>query len=139
MNINRHSLLTAETWLLCALLIPMSGFSQKKPKAYPLVKISTLDKSTSDTVRIKAFVLDIYVCPPCPEGMICKPCMENNFTAVDEKPLDPMKIPWEKKLRVMTQHPDSLKTGSRYLFTVRFKSKKDGKKGDMEMVSFKPL
>ena len=139
MNINRHSWPNAGTWLLCAMLVPVCGFSQKKPKDYPLVKISMLHKANSDTVRMKAFVLDIYVCPPCPPGMICKPCIENNFMAVDEKPVDPMKIPLEKKLRVMTQRPDSLTIGKRYLFTLRFKSRKDGKAGDLEMVSFKPL
>ncbi len=111
----------------------------KSTRGFPLVNISTLNKAKSDTVRIKAFVLDIYVCPPCPEGMICKPCIENHFTAVDEKPLDPTKIPWEKKLRVFTERPDSLKTGKRYLFILRFKGKKADKKGDMEMISLKPL
>ena len=117
----------------------MPGFSQKTSKTYPIVKISTLNKTKSDTERMKAFVLDIYVCPPCPEGMICKPCIENHFIAIGEKPVDPMKIPWEKRVRVFTQRPDSLKTGKRYLFTLRFKSKKAGNVGDMEMVSFHPL
>ncbi len=88
---------------------------------------------------MKAFVLDIYVCPPCPEGMICKSCIENHFTAVDEKPVYPMKIPGERKLRVFTQRPDSLKTGKRYLFILRFKSKQADKQGEIEMMSFKPL
>ena len=127
------------TWLLCTLLAPIQGFSQKPSKAYPLVQVSTLNKSKSDTVRMKAYVLDIDVCPPCPEGAICKPCIGNHFTAVDEKPVDPTKIPWERKLRVFTQRPDSLKTGKRYLFTLRFKSRKAGIAGDLEMVSFKPL
>ena len=72
-------------------------------------------------------------------SMICKPCIENHFIAIAEKPVDPMKIPLKKKVKVFTQRPDSLKTGKRYLFTLRFKSKKADKKGDMEMVSFHPL
>ncbi len=115
------------------------AYSQRQSHKYKLVSFSELGKVKDDTVRLKVYVLDIYVCPPCPEGMQCKPCIGNNFTAVEEKPVDIFKIPGDKRLRVLTPHPDSLKVGKRYMITIRIMNKKVRPIGEVELVSYKPL
>jgi hypothetical protein len=121
---------------LCGMLASAIAFSQKP---FPLVRLGSLDKATSDTIRVKAYVFDIYVCPPCPEGAMCKPCIENNFTAVEEKPVDPFKVAHEKRVRVFMERPDSLKVGKQYLFVVRFRNKTTSPEDNLTLISFKPL
>ena len=84
-------------WIFVLLFYTGVAYSQKQSHKYKLVSFSELGKVREDTVRLKVYVLDIYVCPPCPKGMQCKPCIENNFTAVEEKPVDIFKILPEKK------------------------------------------
>ena len=136
MNTRRHSWAISGTRLLCTLLISMSGFSQKNQRITRSLESARLIKP----IRYGA---DESIC----SGHLCLSALSarhdlqamHRKQLLDEKPSDPMKIPLEKKLRVMTQRPDSLTIGKRYLFTLRFKSRKDGKAGDLEMVSFKPL
>ena len=129
----------AHVVLFLGLLLAGAVQSQKPQRKYPLVSITDLSKSSADTVRLKVYVLDIYICPPCPKGMQCKPCIENNFTVVEEKPIDIFKIPAENKLRIFTPHPDSVKLGRRYMLTVRFRNKKASPVDNMELISFQPL
>ena len=123
--------------LLLAVLLTGVAHTQKLTGKIPTVTFSGLKKSLADTVLVRAYVMDIYVCPPCPEGMQCKPCMENNFTIVEEKPVDVFKIPLEKRLRIFMPHPDSLKMNRRYWFTIRFRNKKTNPVDNAELVSYK--
>lgn len=128
--------------ILCAFfMVFFTGvtFSQKQSNKHKLISFSELDKVTDDTVRLKVYVLDIYICPPCPEGMQCKPCIGNNFMAVEEKPVDIFKISPDKKLRVLTEHPDSLKVANRYMISIRIINKKVKPVNEVELVSYKPL
>lgn len=122
--------------LWIALFLTTRGYSQGKS---PLVHISTLNLAKSDTVRLKGYVFDIYVCPPCPVGAQCKPCMENHFTVVEKRPSDPFKVPLESRLRIFTSRPDSLKVGKRYMFTVQFRNKKTSPADNVTLISFRPL
>ncbi len=130
-----------KTWVvvLCCLFSFTSTLAQRSGQKYPMVKIATLAKATSDTVRLKAYVFDVYVCPPCPEGAQCKPCMENHATVVEEEPVDPMKVPLDRRVRIFTERSDSLKTGKRYLFTVTFRNKKTSPEANVTLVSFRLL
>jgi hypothetical protein len=120
-----------------SILLTGTTVAQKSGKSYPRVRFENLEKSTADTVRIKAYVLDIYVCPPCPKGAQCKPCIENNLTIVEEKPVNPFKV--TKRLRVFTQRPDSLKVGKQYLFTIAFRDKAKSPADNATLVFFKGL
>jgi hypothetical protein len=125
------------TLLFCSLLSAICAAGQASTK-YPLVTFEALGKTASDTVRLKAYVLDVYQCPPCPPGMICKPCMENHFTVVEKKPADIMKIPLEDRVRIFTDQPKALKIGKPYTFTVRFRNKKASPKDNLELISYTP-
>jgi len=122
--------------LACLTLCVLASYAQKSSRSYPSVRLNTLSKSSSDTVTLKAYVRDVYVCPPCPEGAQCKPCMENHLTVVEEKPIDPFKI--TQQVRIFTQHPDSLKIGRRYKFTVTFQNKSVSPGDNLVLVSYKP-
>jgi len=117
---------------LCLLII---AWGQKNEKTYPLLSFSKLSMATADTVQLKAYVLDVYQCPPCPPGMTCKPCIENHFTVVEKKPVDIMKIPLEDRVRIFTDQPKGLVVGKRYLFTVSFRNKKVSPKDNLELIS----
>jgi hypothetical protein len=125
--------------LLSIILCATPILAQKAGRKYPWVKIETLDKATSDTVRLKAYVFDIYKCPPCPEGAQCKPCMENHLTVVEDRPVDPMKVPLNGRLFIFTEQEVSLETGKRYAFTVKFRNRKVSSSGNVTLISFKPL
>lgn len=123
-------------WIVVMMALQVQSQSKHR---IPLVHIKKLDRSKADTVRIKAYVFDIYVCPPCPKGAQCKPCMENNLTAVEEEPVDPQQVSLESRLRIFMTHPDSLKVGKRYIFTVRFRNKKVSPLDNVDLLSFKLL
>lgn len=51
----------------------------------PLLKFSDLQKydPANETFQIDGYVMDLYKCPPCPPGAMCKPCIPDNITIVD--------------------------------------------------------
>jgi hypothetical protein len=38
-------------------------------------------------VRITGYVVDTYLCPPCPMGMECKPCMSHTSITIADAPI----------------------------------------------------
>jgi hypothetical protein len=126
-------------FVICSVWATSGAFAQKKDQKFPLAHISQLGSVKADTIRLKGYIFDIYVCPPCPEGAQCKPCIENNFTVVEKKPSDPFKVRMDSRLRVFTERPDSLTVGKRYMLTVRFRNKKASPKDNLALISFKPL
>jgi hypothetical protein len=122
--------------LLIFLLLAVCSASWCQNK-YPLVRLSALEKVSADTVLFNAYVIDVYVCPPCPPGAICKPCNENNLTVVEETPGDITNIPLEKRVRIFSENPNRVKVGNRYLFTATFRNKKVSPKDNLKLVAFK--
>ena len=125
--------------ILCGLIFSASAIGQKTSLKYPLIKIGSLKEAAYDTIRIKAYVFDVYVCPPCPEGAQCKPCMENHLTVVEEKFRDPQKVSLDSRVRIFAEKPDLLEVGKRYVFLVSFRNKMMGPSDNLKLVSFKPL
>lgn len=125
----KHSLTT-----LVLLMMSFISWGQKK---YPLVKFADLETTTSDTIRLKGFVLDVYQCPPCPPGAICKPCIENNISVVEDKPQDISKIPLEKRVRLFTVNHKGFEVGKEYLFVVTFRNRKSSPKDNLSLISFR--
>jgi len=122
--------------LLFSMFLTTIAFCQKQ-NSYPLVHVEQLSKAPADTIRLKAYVLDVYTCPPCPPGMICKPCTGNHVTIAEEKPKDMMKISSDKRIRIFTENPKGLTPGKRYVFTLRFKNKKASPVDNLELISFR--
>ncbi|HCW08077.1 MAG TPA: hypothetical protein DGG95_12015 [Cytophagales bacterium] len=118
------------------LMITSVGWCQKH-SPFTLVSFNELGTVTSDTLQLKAYVLDVYVCPPCPPGAMCKPCIENHCTIVEEKPIDIMKVRLEDRVRIFADHPEKLEVGKQYLFTVRFKIRTENSKDNLVLISYK--
>ncbi|MBS1509129.1 MAG: hypothetical protein JSS79_20995 [Bacteroidetes bacterium] len=120
-------------------LLLMTGFMSWGQKKYPLMKFADLQTATSDTIQLKGYILDVYQCPPCPPGAICKPCIENNISVVEDKPKDIAKIPSEKRVRLFTANQRGFEVSKEYLFVVTFRNKKSNAGDNLSLISFKPL
>jgi hypothetical protein len=121
--------------LLLCIFLSIQPLAQTKSNKYPLVDFKDLAKATSDTVQLKAFVMDAYECPPCPPGMICKPCVGDHIMVVEKKRVDILKIPLEDRVRIFAHQPKRLTIGKLYTFTITFRNKKE-KFDNYELVSF---
>jgi hypothetical protein len=118
-------------------VINIQAVAQAATKKYQIVNFDKLAETSNDTVRLKAYVLDVYRCPPCPPGAICKPCMENYFTVVEQKPVDIMKIPLGNRIRIFTNKSNDLTVGKQYIFTITFRNKKTSPSDNLELISLK--
>jgi hypothetical protein len=108
---------------ICLILLLNPGLmAQPTPRKYPLVSIDHLAAAKSDTVRIVGYAADIYVCPSCPPGAQCKPCIENHFFMTDRKPRDPQNP--GLKVRVFTDNPNGISAGRKYEAVVYFRGSK---------------
>lgn len=89
----------------------------------PLLTFDDLQKNDSieGSFSIVGYVIDIYKCPPCPAGAMCKPCIGDNIVVTDniaEK--DPTLI---RRLKIFTDKPGQFELKKRYLFTVKVRGK----------------
>jgi len=123
--------------LVPALSFSQDGNSTPKPR---LVTFDNLQRSDSieGPFRIVGYVIDIYKCPPCPPGAMCKPCIPDNIVVtdnLDEK--DPARI---KRLRISTEKPERFELKKRYIFTVKVKGKVPPGHAilDVDLIDFKP-
>lgn len=104
----------------------------------PLLTFNDLAQSdsTQGTFRIKGYVIDIYECPPCPPGAMCKPCLPNNIVVTDNiEEKDLSKI---RRLRIYTEKPEQFELKKQYLFTVKVKGTLPPGRAitDLELISF---
>jgi hypothetical protein len=64
-----------------------------------------------------AYVIDVYVCPPCPPGTECKPCIPDNITIADNPPRAgiPGGVDGEKlRVYITSEEAANLVIGKRY-------------------------
>ena len=107
--------------ILATLLAPATftlGQEQARP---PLLTFDDLKKNdrVEGSFRIEGFVLDIYKCPPCPPGAMCKPCIPDNVVITDTaEPKDLSKV---NRLRIYTEKVDQFEQKKKYSFTVKLK------------------
>jgi hypothetical protein len=97
---------------------------------YPLIAISEISTTKSDTFRVNAKVIEVYRCPPCPKGAQCKPCIGNHITVVDPKTKD------NGQLFVSTDDPEKFKIDSSYVLLVHLQNKAHREFG-VNLISFK--
>jgi hypothetical protein len=66
-------------------------------------------------VRLTGYMVDAYLCPPCPPGAMCKPCMSHSsITIADE----PNHIQGAPEITVAVPDPAPFKRGVRYRFEI---------------------
>ena len=100
-------------------LAASAAFSQSQKPA--LLKFADLQKydPVNETFQIDGYVLDIYKCPPCPPGAMCKPCIPDNITIADSS--DWMDVSKLKRLRIYTDKTDKFELKEKYRMTVKVK------------------
>jgi len=74
------------------------------------------NKYLSQPVKVKAYLLEIYLCPVCPKGQTCKPCEEPHMFIADEanSPKDKSMLVVEQ--RVFKAKEPKLTVGKQYDF-----------------------
>lgn len=111
------------------LLVHSLAIAQCIDGKYPLTKFKNIAEVTSDTFRISVMVVDVYRCPPCPEGAQCKPCIGDHILVKENKS-------GAEALRVFTRDPDQFTKDKRYVLTVRSRTHvKDRRKDFLELVT----
>src|SRR5438093_85205 len=100
---------------LTGLLVSFS-FSQDRDatKRLPLLTFEDLKKNDGieGQFRIEGYVLDIYKCPPCPPGVMCKPCIPDNLVITDAA--DPKDLSKINRLRIFTDKPEQFELKKKY-------------------------
>ena len=74
-------------------------------------------KPSSGTFALIAYIIDVYVCPPCPPGAECKPCIPDNISIADKPPRagTPGGVEGEKlRVYIPAELAPNLKVGKRY-------------------------
>ena len=66
-------------------------------------------------------MLDIYKCPPCPPGAMCKPCIPDDIVITDN--IDQKEPSNINRLRIYDDKPDQFELNKKYTFTVKVKAK----------------
>ena len=88
----------------------LNGQTAFKQKIY---SIAELNSTLPDTCLVHAYISFISVCPPCPPGMQCKPCIGDHLQLCDDlKNLN-------KTFRLFTNTPNEFKTRKSYTFKVK--------------------
>lgn len=129
---------------LSCLVSTLSFAQDRKPvQDPPLITFAQLNRSDLDDgpFRIEGCVIQIYKCPPCPEGAQCKPCLGDHVVISDnpdEK--DPALI---RRLRIFTKIPEleKLEVTEKYSFLVKVRGRlRDGKPlEEVDLISAVPL
>lgn len=84
-----------------------------------------------ENLKISAFLVRVYSCPPCPPDADCKPCDEPNITIGEDPQILFEDVPGDKHAVVyLPAEGSSFVLGNRYLFTLKI-----GGNGRLELVS----
>jgi predicted NAD-dependent protein-ADP-ribosyltransferase YbiA (DUF1768 family) len=111
---------------------------QQSSESPPLLRFADLQKNDAidGPFKIVGLVTDIYKCPPCPAGAMCKPCIGDHIDVTDN--LDEKNPALIKRLRIYTDKPEQFEAKKKYLFTVKVRGKilKGQPIHDVDLVSF---
>ena len=99
------------------------------------IDVATLHRAQPDTgvVRVEGYVVDSYICPPCPRGAMCKPCIMSTMIAVAKAAERPHFNFTDAKGDVAiigVDDPSKFERGVRYRFEVRVSDKKQPREID---------
>ena len=100
-------------WRGLLLLAPVAALAQVGPES---VTAFVARHPQAGTYTLSAYVVDIYLCPPCPEHALCKPCIPDNATLSDAASLPDAVAHHVPTLRVALEVSQAamLKIGRRY-------------------------
>jgi len=105
---------------------PWAPAPQGNPQPPPaaVVDVATLRRGLPEgqVVRVEAWVLESFRCPPCPPGAMCKPCLMQSaifLGATKDHPRFPVGNPPPDVAAVGVQFPGRFEHGARYTLDVR--------------------
>jgi len=75
----------------------------------------------AEPFKIEGFVIQIYACPPCPRGAMCKPCIGDHIVATDNPEEKDANL--VRRLRIFTSKPEQFDLKKKYSFTVKLRHK----------------
>ncbi len=89
---------------------------------------------------IVGYLSVIFICPPCPEGQMCKPCMPDNIIVSQTFDPDTKYTDKANHLVVLINGKPELQVGQRYEITVEVQPTSSLNFGlhDLKLKSFKP-
>ena len=88
----------------------------------PLLSIHELKQlnPTSGSYSTEGYVAKIYVCPPCPAGAICKPCLQDRHMVISEQKetLEQAALT-DTEIEVFVNHPEQFTLGAKYTYVIQ--------------------
>jgi hypothetical protein len=139
-------MITRSALAIIFLLVCLSGagaLCQDKtpPQQPPLLTFTDLERNGvgEQAFRIVGYVIDIYKCPPCPPGAMCKPCIPDNIVVTDN--VEEEDLSKVKRLRIYADEPEQFEVKKKYLFNVKLKGSLPPGSAitDVELVSFEAI
>ncbi|MFA5125863.1 MAG: hypothetical protein WC462_02575 [archaeon] len=103
--------------------VPDSNIPDYNVPDYNFYTISGIKENnfSSGNFNTEGYVVKIYVCPPCPEGALCKTCMQPNIVVSENNVLLESYVLTEKEMIIFTGNLDinQFNLGSKYKFIVK--------------------
>ena len=126
---------------LATLIYAANNFAQTSAFSGKRIKINQLKKQKPEkgSFIVQGFVVKIYICPPCPPKVYCKPCLGNNFVLSEEnKSLNDYNLT-DKDLIIFTSNPKKLVKGKKYQVKIKITNQKSTSEplNNIEMISYK--
>ena len=115
----------------------------KVPLRNKIVKIHEIkqQKGKLGIYQTEGYVVNSYICPPCPPRAECKPCMmrTNIVISEDNKTLNTYQLT-DKDLIVFTKDASVFQAGKKYIFSIKVTGEKTTSEplNDVELVEYKP-
>lgn len=89
-----------------------------EPRFFPIHEIKRKALGPGE-YRTEGFVAKVYVCPPCPPGAMCKPCMRDNIVISERKAALAGYNLSEREMMLFTRGSGVFEVGRKYVFTFR--------------------
>lgn len=85
---------------------------------YPIHEIK-LNKFNSGTYNTEGYIVKIYICPSCPKGAQCKPCMRDNIVISENNKLLETYSLSDKEMVLFADNPNQFDLGKKYKFSIK--------------------
>jgi hypothetical protein len=110
------------TAIVCAIFFCSTAFaSDAADLTVAQIKASP---PVGQTVRVLGIVVGTYICPPCPMGAECKPCMSDSSVSIADAPGAP-------QIAIAAPHPEQFERGAQYRFEFIVSDGRDGVDGHL--------
>lgn len=105
----------------------------------PKYSISGLKGLGPGNYSTEGFVVKKYTCPPCPQDMLCKPCMRDNIVISENDDLVQGYDLTENELIIFTNEVNQFQLGKKYTFYIQITGLRSTSEpvNDVELLGYK--